>query len=228
MTNLQARNKPQQERSRKRVNFILDMAEQLVMEKGFESVTAQMISKETNISPGVIYHYFPGKHGIFAAVAVGGTGTEDDPHTVELSDNSPQDSFKVEFDSERPVIVAVQLIGDTLPQNSAIDIDVNIVSPNGTSEPLFVQELWHETGTDEDGRWVETQYETSEMFVPVQLGSHELEISYDGSVLDDLTLQVTIRRDHIMPLWFFIYAVLSGIAAAIFAVMASSQQQSRT
>ncbi|MCB1680289.1 MAG: TetR/AcrR family transcriptional regulator [Halioglobus sp.] len=69
MTKLQARSKPQQERSRKRVNLILDTAEQLVMEKGFESVTAQMISQETNISPGVIYHYFPGKHGIFAAVA---------------------------------------------------------------------------------------------------------------------------------------------------------------
>lgn len=166
--------------------------------------------------------------GIFTALAVGNTGTEDDPRTVELSDNSPQDSFKVEFESERPVIVAVQLIGDTLPENSFIDIDVNIISPDGTTEPLFVQELWHETGVDEDGRWVETQYETSEMFVPVQAGSHELEIAYDGSVLDDLTLQVTIRRDHIMPLWFFIYAILSGIAAAVFALMASNQQQART
>lgn len=166
--------------------------------------------------------------GIFAALAVGGTGTEDAPRTVELSDNSPQDNFNIDFDSERPVIVAVKLLGDTLPENSFIDIDVNIISPDGISEPLFVQELWHETGVDEDGRWVETQYETSEMFVPVQIGSHELEIAYDGTVLDDLTLQVTIRRDHIMPLWFFIYAILSGIAAAIFAVMASSQQQSRT
>ena len=69
MTNLVARSKPQQERSRRRVDLILDKAEQLVMETGFESVTTQMISKQTDISPGVIYHYFPGKHGIFAAVA---------------------------------------------------------------------------------------------------------------------------------------------------------------
>lgn len=166
--------------------------------------------------------------GLVAALAVGGSGVEDEPRTVELSDNSPQDNFSVEFDSERPVIVAVKLLGNTLPANSFIDIDVNIVSPDGISEPLFVQELWHETGVDEDGRWVETQYETSEMFVPVQTGTHKLEVAYDGSVLDDLTLQVTIRRDHVMPLWFFIYTVLSGIAAAIFGIMASNQRQSRT
>ena len=69
MKNLQARSRPRQERSRKRVDYILDTAEKLVMALGYESVTAQMISQHTNISPGVIYHYFPGKHGIFAAVA---------------------------------------------------------------------------------------------------------------------------------------------------------------
>ncbi len=69
MKKLQARSRPRQERSRKRVDYILDTAEKLVMELGYESVTAQMISQHTNISPGVIYHYFPGKHSIFAAVA---------------------------------------------------------------------------------------------------------------------------------------------------------------
>ena len=69
MIKLEARSRPQQERSRKRVEYILDTAEKLVMTLGYESVTAQKISQHTNISPGVIYHYFPGKHGIFAAVA---------------------------------------------------------------------------------------------------------------------------------------------------------------
>ena len=69
MHRLEARSRPQQDRSRKRVDYILDTAEKLVMTNGYESVTAQMISQHTNISPGVIYHYFPGKHSIFAAVA---------------------------------------------------------------------------------------------------------------------------------------------------------------
>lgn len=165
---------------------------------------------------------------VIVAIAVADSGSEDDPRTVELSSNSQSDNFNIEFDSVRPVIVAVRLLGNTLPENSFIDIDVNIVSPDGTSESLFVQELWHETGVDEDGRWVETQYETSEMFVPTQTGSHTLEVAYDGSVLNSLTLQVTVRRNHIMPIWFFIYAVISGIGAAIFGYMASTQRPTAT
>ena len=66
---LEPRSAPRQARSRKRVGYILDTAEQLVMKNGYEVVTTQMISQVTGISPGVLYHYFPGKFGIFAAVA---------------------------------------------------------------------------------------------------------------------------------------------------------------
>lgn len=65
---LKPRSTPKQARSRERVDYILDTTEQLVSQHGYEVVTAQMISEVTNISPGVLYHYFPGKHGIFAAV----------------------------------------------------------------------------------------------------------------------------------------------------------------
>jgi len=65
---LEPRSAPRQARSRKRVGYILDTAEQLVMKNGYEVVTTQMISQATGISPGVLYHYFPGKFGIFAAV----------------------------------------------------------------------------------------------------------------------------------------------------------------
>lgn len=66
---IKPRSTPKQARSRERVDYILDTTEQLVQQHGYEVVTAQMISEATNISPGVLYHYFPGKHGIFAAVA---------------------------------------------------------------------------------------------------------------------------------------------------------------
>lgn len=65
---LKPRSLPSQARSRQRVDFILDVSEKLVHKKGYEVVTAQMIAAATNISPGVLYHYFPGKHGIFAAI----------------------------------------------------------------------------------------------------------------------------------------------------------------
>jgi AcrR family transcriptional regulator len=65
---LEPRSRPRQARSRRRVEFILDTAEQLVQRFGYAAVTTQMISQETKISPGVLYHYFPGKHGIFAAI----------------------------------------------------------------------------------------------------------------------------------------------------------------
>jgi hypothetical protein len=162
--------------------------------------------------------------GVIVALYASTTGVTEEAQTVELSSRSQADDFAVTFDTKRPAIVTVKLINTTLPENSFIDIDVNIVSPDGLSQPLFVQELWHESGTDEDGRWVETQYETSEMFVPTQSGEHKLEIAYDGTVLNNLTLQVTVRRDHIMPLWFGIYAVFAIILAAIFGVMAGRQR----
>lgn len=165
---------------------------------------------------------------VFAAISVNSSGTEERPEIVELSDNSPSDTVTIDFENQRPAIVGIKLIDTRLPANSFIDIDVNMVSPDGTSQYLFAQELWHETGVDEDGTWRETQYETSQMFVPTQSGEHELDISYDGSVIDDLTIEVSIRRDHIMPMWFFIYAVVAGIAGVIFWFMASSQRPSHT
>lgn len=65
---LKPRSTPKQARSRIRVDFILDETEKLVEANGYDVVTAQMISEATKISPGVLYHYFPGKHGILAAV----------------------------------------------------------------------------------------------------------------------------------------------------------------
>jgi len=164
--------------------------------------------------------------GLVAAGFSGTTGETLDSIPVELSDDRTSASVNVEFENKRPVIVAVQMVRGSLPANSFVDIDVNIISPDGLSQPLFVQELWHETGYDEDGAWTETQYRTSEMFVPTQAGAHKLELAYDGSVVDDLFLEVTIRRDHIMPLWFLIYGVAAFIFAAIFGLMSANQKMS--
>jgi hypothetical protein len=148
---------------------------------------------------------------IFFAVIVSGSGIEDEPRTVELSSSGLSDSFTINFDEARPAIVGLELIGDSLPENTFIDLDVEVIAPDGEEYYLFEQELWHETGRDEDGAWRESQYSVSEMFVPTTSGEHTMIISYDGSVLRSLTLQVTVRRNHIMPLWFIIYAIVAGL-----------------
>lgn len=148
---------------------------------------------------------------VFFAVIAANSGTEDPSRTVELSSSSLTDTFTINFDSARPVIVGLELVGGSLPENTFIDLDVGIVAPDGEEYDLFEQEIWHETGYDEDGAWRESQYSVSEMFVPTTTGEHTMMISYDGSVMRNLTLKVTVRRDHIMPLWFIIYAVIAGL-----------------
>jgi len=93
---LAPRSMPRQARSRKRVTYILDTAEQLVLQFGYAAVTTQMISHATKISPGVLYHYFPGKHGIFAAVVQRAfIKLEDRMHSVyeTISDQKPRETF---------------------------------------------------------------------------------------------------------------------------------------
>lgn len=158
---------------------------------------------------------------VFLALIAGLTGTASPPITVELSQTTPHDTFTIDFDSPRPAIIAVKLLNNTLPVNTYIDFDMSITSPSGEVDDLFSQEIWHETGSDEDGPWDESQYETSDMFVPTQAGTHTVDVSYDGTVLSSLTLQITVRRNHVMPTWFFIYAAVAG-GMGILALAASA------
>jgi hypothetical protein len=152
---------------------------------------------------------------VFFAVIVSGSGTEDEPRTIELSSSGPSDSFTLDFTDARPVIVGLELIGGGMPENTFIDLDVGVVAPDGEEYDLFEQEIWHETGRDEDGAWRESQYKVSEMFVPTTSGQHTMTVSYDGSVMNSLTLRVTIRRNHIMPLWFICYSVVAGLFGVV-------------
>jgi hypothetical protein len=164
---------------------------------------------------------------VFFALIAGVTGDETEPQLVELSTATQHEFINVDFDSPRPAVIGITLISGGLPENSFIDIDVEITSPDGTKDELFSQELWHEAGSDEDGPWRETQYTTSDMFVPTQAGQHVLDVSYDGSVLSSLTLEVSVRPNHIMPIWFFIYAVIAAIIG-ILSLAASAPKATMT
>lgn len=60
---------PQQARSRKRFDRILDAAAELFAEIGYESATTDEIAARANTSVGGLYRFFPNKLAIFLALA---------------------------------------------------------------------------------------------------------------------------------------------------------------
>lgn len=63
------RRHPKQARSQERVHHILDVAEQLFIEQGYEQTTTRAIAKEAAIAIGSLYQFFPDKEAIVRALA---------------------------------------------------------------------------------------------------------------------------------------------------------------
>jgi AcrR family transcriptional regulator len=63
------RRKPQQARSQERVNHILDMAEQLFIEAGYNQTTTRAIAARANVPVGSLYQFFPDKTAVVRAIA---------------------------------------------------------------------------------------------------------------------------------------------------------------
>jgi len=151
---------------------------------------------------------------LLVAIFVNGSGEELEPRTLDLSTEAPSATVPVTFDQTgRPAVINVAT--NNIAQDSFIDIDVTVVSPDGTRSNLFVQELWHETGVDEDGPWRDTRFATSDMFVPTQTGQHQIELQFESAQVSSTRLTVTVRRNHMMPTWFVIYAVAAGIIGGL-------------
>jgi hypothetical protein len=150
---------------------------------------------------------------LIGAIGVTGSGEELESHTMTLSQSNPSQSFVVNFDkAKRPAIIGIALRSGGIPANSFVDLDVNITAPDEQTYFLFTQELWHETGSDEDGPWTETHYRHSEMFVPLLTGDHKIQVDFDTTnPVSSVDIEVTVRRNHIMPTWFVIYAVVTAL-----------------
>lgn len=149
--------------------------------------------------------------GFCAAVWASTTGEHTLNQSLTLSRANPIVTVPVEFDQAgRASIVSVEAQG-ALPLPSEIDIDVSIESPDGMENDLFTLELWRESGTDDEGYWEETQASASDMFVPFQVGTHTLEIAIGEGTLDTIGVNVNVRRNHIVPVWFIIYGVVIGV-----------------
>lgn len=64
------RRQPQQARSQERVRQILDIAEQLFLEIGYEATTTRAIAARAKVSVGSLYQFFPDKEAILKALAI--------------------------------------------------------------------------------------------------------------------------------------------------------------
>jgi len=67
---LEPRRIPTQKRSRQRVDDILDAVAELLVERGFDAVTTDLIAEKAGIPVGSIYQFFPNKFAIFYALAI--------------------------------------------------------------------------------------------------------------------------------------------------------------
>lgn len=63
------RRQPKQARSQERVHHILDVAEQLFIEVGYDSTTTRAIATRAEVPVGSLYQFFPDKEAILKALA---------------------------------------------------------------------------------------------------------------------------------------------------------------
>ncbi|MEM7717137.1 MAG: TetR/AcrR family transcriptional regulator [Cyanobacteria bacterium P01_A01_bin.68] len=68
-TTARTRRKPRQVRSLKRVNRILDVAEEMFVEKGYAAATTKAIAVQAKVPIGSLYQFFPDKAAILQALA---------------------------------------------------------------------------------------------------------------------------------------------------------------
>lgn len=153
--------------------------------------------------------------GFVAAVWASSTGEEILRQSLTLSTANPIATIPVEFNQPgRASVVAVRA-QSALPMQTYADIDISIDSPDETENDLFTLELWRESGSDDEGYWEETQASASDMFVPFQAGVHTLEVALGEATLDNVSIDVTIRRNHVLPTWFAIYGAIVGILGIV-------------
>lgn len=143
------------------------------------------------------------------------TGDSIATQSITLSKASPEASFPINYEvAERPSVIGLHL-QTSIPQNSALDMEVLIVSPDATETELFEAEFWYETGSDEDGPWSEASYDVSDMFVPFQTGEHTMKFILGDSPVDTVNAQIEIRANHVMPIWMIVYGVIVGVIGIV-------------
>lgn len=66
---LEPRRLPSQERSRKRVDAILDGLAELLVERGFDAINTHHVAERANVPVGTLYQFFPNKYALITALS---------------------------------------------------------------------------------------------------------------------------------------------------------------
>lgn len=66
---LEPRRVPSQDRSRKRVDAILDALAELLVERGFDAINTHHVAERANVPVGTLYQFFPNKYALVSALS---------------------------------------------------------------------------------------------------------------------------------------------------------------
>jgi len=66
---LEPRRVPSQDRSRKRVDAILDALAELLIERGFDAINTHHVAERANVPVGTLYQFFPNKYALVSALS---------------------------------------------------------------------------------------------------------------------------------------------------------------
>jgi AcrR family transcriptional regulator len=69
MTETTMRKAPQQQRSQRRIDAILDAAEEVLLESGFGALTTNAVAARADVPIGSLYQFFPNKEAVVASLA---------------------------------------------------------------------------------------------------------------------------------------------------------------
>lgn len=125
-----SRREPVQERSRRRVEAVLDAAERLVVAEGVEQVTTSGIARESGVPVGSLYQYFADKEAVLLALAERHMAEMDEQTAADLAAVPAADltvgvlvetsvrAFTTVYE-RRPAFVAIYLRGRVNPRLAA-------------------------------------------------------------------------------------------------------------
>ena len=126
------RRQPKQARSLKRVNRILDVAEQMFVSEGYSNTTTNAIALRAKVSIGSLYQFFPDKESIVQALASRYQELLrqrfDEIHTAETKHLAPVEYVNLVIDAteqffqDYPGYHAIFMqVQDTIPELEAIE-----------------------------------------------------------------------------------------------------------
>lgn len=124
------RTKPKQDRVQKTIDHILETAERLFAEKGYEKVSTNLVAKEANMSIGSLYRYFANKTALLEHIMkkynnllIKNFKEEEEKQetiTFDLLNKNFFNSMETLF-SRHPVLMEIAFLGMETPKIKRLD-----------------------------------------------------------------------------------------------------------